>query len=98
LKFLSIFKAGGIAGICVDVVLFPLDTIKTRIQSSQGFFRAGGFHGVYSGLGSAATGSFPAGRLSNLISIVDLLGSIGGQGLGVALNGCELPIDICRGI
>ena len=32
------------------------------IQSPQGFIRAGGFHGVYSGLGSAAAGSTPAGR------------------------------------
>ena len=58
------FQAGGTAGLFVDVALFPLDTIKTRIQSSQGFLKAGGFHGVYSGLGSAATGSAPAGKLS----------------------------------
>ena len=58
--FVASLLAGGIAGLCVDVTLFPLDTIKTRIQSPQGFIRAGGFHGVYSGLGSAAAGSIPA--------------------------------------
>lgn len=27
--------AGGIAGIVVDVIYFPIDTIKTRIQASN---------------------------------------------------------------
>ncbi|KAK1799884.1 hypothetical protein P4O66_006403, partial [Electrophorus voltai] len=51
--------AGGCAGMCVDLTLFPLDTIKTRLQSPQGFYRAGGFGGVYAGVPSAAVGSFP---------------------------------------
>uniref|UniRef100_A0A8C0J889 Mitochondrial S-adenosylmethionine carrier protein n=1 Tax=Chelonoidis abingdonii TaxID=106734 RepID=A0A8C0J889_CHEAB len=51
--------AGGIAGVCVDLILFPLDTIKTRLQSPQGFKKAGGFHGIYAGVPSAAVGSFP---------------------------------------
>lgn len=55
------YQAGGIAGTSVDVALFPLDTFKTRLQSAQGFWKAGGFHGVYSGLGSAALGSAPTG-------------------------------------
>ncbi|CAB4008530.1 S-adenosylmethionine mitochondrial carrier [Paramuricea clavata] len=58
--FLASLLAGGTAGLCVDIALFPLDTIKTRVQSAQGFLKAGGFHGVYSGLGSAAAGSAPA--------------------------------------
>uniref|UniRef100_A0A8C0J8D5 Mitochondrial S-adenosylmethionine carrier protein n=1 Tax=Chelonoidis abingdonii TaxID=106734 RepID=A0A8C0J8D5_CHEAB len=53
------FAAGGIAGVCVDLILFPLDTIKTRLQSPQGFKKAGGFHGIYAGVPSAAVGSFP---------------------------------------
>ncbi|XP_046840780.1 S-adenosylmethionine mitochondrial carrier protein-like [Xenia sp. Carnegie-2017] len=52
--------AGAVAGLSVDVVLFPLDTIKTRFQSSQGFWKAGGFHKLYSGLGSLAVGSTPS--------------------------------------
>lgn len=44
---------------CVDLTLFPLDTIKTRLQSQQGFSKAGGFRGIYAGVPSAAIGSFP---------------------------------------
>lgn len=44
---------------CVDLTLFPLDTIKTRLQSQQGFHKAGGFRGIYAGVPSAAVGSFP---------------------------------------
>ena len=51
--------AGGFAGFAVDVTLFPLDTVRTRMQSQEGFFRAGGFKNVYKGLGPAALGSFP---------------------------------------
>ena len=48
--FLTSLISGGVAGTAVDVALFPLDTIKTRLQSSQGFLKAGGFRGVYAGL------------------------------------------------
>ncbi|EMP34217.1 S-adenosylmethionine mitochondrial carrier protein [Chelonia mydas] len=44
---------------CVDLVLFPLDTIKTRLQSPQGFKKAGGFREIYAGVPSVAVGSFP---------------------------------------
>ncbi|XP_046389907.1 S-adenosylmethionine mitochondrial carrier protein-like [Ischnura elegans] len=53
------FIAGGAAGIAVDISLFPLDTLKTRLQSRQGFWRSGGFRGIYAGLGPAAVGSAP---------------------------------------
>lgn len=52
--------AGGVAGTAVDVILFPLDTLKTRLQSVEGFVKAGGFRGIYSGIASAASGSAPA--------------------------------------
>lgn len=55
-------QAGGCAGMCVDLTLFPLDTIKTRLQSQQGFYKAGGFRGIYAGVPSAAVGSFPNGE------------------------------------
>ncbi|XP_006160430.1 S-adenosylmethionine mitochondrial carrier protein isoform X5 [Tupaia chinensis] len=57
--FAASLVAGGIAGVSVDLILFPLDTIKTRLQSPQGFIKAGGFHGIYAGVPSAAIGSFP---------------------------------------
>ena len=52
-------EAGGVAGVSVDLILFPLDTIKTRLQSPQGFNKAGGFRGIYAGVPSTAIGSFP---------------------------------------
>jgi len=50
------------AGTSVDLLFFPIDTIKTRLQSSQGFLRAGGFSGMYKGVGSVMVGSAPGGR------------------------------------
>lgn len=57
--FTTALIAGGIAGTTVDLTLFPLDTLKTRLQSSEGFFASGGFRGIYRGVGSAALGSAP---------------------------------------
>lgn len=47
----------------MDVSLYPVDTLKTRLQSAQGFAAAGGFRGVYAGIGSAALGSAPGAAL-----------------------------------
>jgi solute carrier family 25 S-adenosylmethionine transporter 26 len=55
--------SGGVAGTVTDVALFPLDTIKTRLQSAQGFRAAGGFRGVYKGLSAAALGSAPGAAI-----------------------------------
>eukprot|EP00002_Diphylleia_rotans_P004137 TRINITY_DN12992_c0_g1_i1.p1 TRINITY_DN12992_c0_g1~~TRINITY_DN12992_c0_g1_i1.p1 ORF type:complete len:278 (-),score=57.97 TRINITY_DN12992_c0_g1_i1:47-880(-) len=49
--------SGGTAGASVDFVLFPLDTIKTRLQSSQ---KVPINRGFYAGLFSAMAGSFPS--------------------------------------
>ncbi len=54
-------QAGGVAGTAVDLLFFPIDTVKTRLQSAQGFIRAGGFRGVYNGIGSVVVGSAPGG-------------------------------------
>jgi solute carrier family 25 (mitochondrial S-adenosylmethionine transporter), member 26 len=54
---------GGFAGLAVDIALFPLDTLKTRLQSAQGFFWSGGFRGVYKGLSATAIGSAPGAAL-----------------------------------
>lgn len=51
--------AGGCAGTTVDVALHPLDTLRTRLQSPAGFWKAGGFKGVYRGILSATLGSAP---------------------------------------
>ncbi|KAI8929439.1 mitochondrial carrier domain-containing protein [Entophlyctis helioformis] len=52
--------AGATAGFAVDTILFPLDTIKTRLQSKAGFRASGGFKNIYAGLSSAALGSAPS--------------------------------------
>lgn len=61
--FLTSLLAGGLAGTSVDVALFPIDTLKTRLQSPNGFIAAGGFRGVYRGVLVAAIGSAPGAAL-----------------------------------
>merc|ERR1719216_480266 len=55
--------SGAAAGVSVDVSLYPIDTLKTRLQSSQGFLKSGGFRGIYKGLSAAACGSAPGAAL-----------------------------------
>ncbi|KHJ33723.1 putative s-adenosylmethionine mitochondrial carrier protein [Erysiphe necator] len=55
--------SGALAGTTVDLSLYPLDTLKTRLQSSSGFIASGGFTGVYRGVGSAIVGSAPGAAL-----------------------------------
>ncbi|XP_017480203.1 PREDICTED: S-adenosylmethionine mitochondrial carrier protein homolog [Rhagoletis zephyria] len=62
-SFLHSLVAGGVAGVVVDIALFPIDTVKTRLQSELGFMRAGGFRGVYKGLAPAAAGSAPTAAI-----------------------------------
>ncbi|RDW75082.1 hypothetical protein BP6252_06224 [Coleophoma cylindrospora] len=62
-NFTTALLAGGLAGTTVDLSLFPLDTLKTRLQSSQGFIASGGFSGIYRGVGSAIFGSAPGAAL-----------------------------------
>ncbi|CAG8584994.1 4606_t:CDS:2 [Ambispora gerdemannii] len=74
-SFRQALVAGGIAGTAVDTVLFPLDTIKTRLQSKSGFYASGGFRGIYSGLTSAVVGSAP-GASSFFVTYEYLKGSL----------------------
>lgn len=60
ISFFLNLEAGGLAGTAVDTLLFPLDTLKTRLQSPRGFMRSGGFKGIYKGLSSAIVGSAPS--------------------------------------
>lgn len=61
--FLISLISGGIAGLLVDVILYPIDTIKTRLQSDKSFWRAGGFWNIYTGLAPVAAGSVPSAAL-----------------------------------
>lgn len=54
------FVAGGTAGVVVETALYPIDTIKTRLQAVRG----GGkivLQGLYSGLAGNLVGVLPAG-------------------------------------
>ncbi|KAE9554851.1 hypothetical protein FO519_001966 [Halicephalobus sp. NKZ332] len=54
---------GAVAGLSVDLSLYPIDTIKTRLQSSQGFLKSGGFKNLYRGMSSVAVGSAPGAAI-----------------------------------
>lgn len=55
--------SGAFAGLAVDLSLFPIDTLKTRLQAKGGFFANGGSRGLYKGMGSIAAGSAPGAAL-----------------------------------
>ena len=55
--------AGGFASATVDVTIFPLDSLKTRLQAPQGFQRAGGMTGLFRGVAAAAIGAVPGGAV-----------------------------------
>lgn len=57
------FVSGAFAGLVVDVVLYPIDTLKTRMQSKKGFLATGGFRGVYKGLSAVSIGSVPSAAI-----------------------------------
>lgn len=51
--------AGGVAGVVVEAVLYPIDTIKTRLQAARGGSKIQ-LKGLYSGLGGNLAGVLPA--------------------------------------
>ncbi|XP_031117031.1 S-adenosylmethionine carrier 1, chloroplastic/mitochondrial [Ipomoea triloba] len=51
--------AGGTAGVVVETALYPIDTIKTRLQAAQGGGRIA-LKGLYSGLAGNLAGVLPA--------------------------------------
>ncbi len=61
--FLTALCSGAVAGLTTDLALYPIDTLKTRYQSSQGFVKAGGFNGVYKGVTAVGAGSAPGAAL-----------------------------------
>jgi len=61
--FIISLAAGAFAGMSAEFVLFPLDCLKTRVQSRAGFLSAGGFRGIYRGCGTAISGAAPASAI-----------------------------------
>jgi len=79
-SFTLAMVAGGCAGTSVDVALFPLDTLRTRLQSQDGFWKAGGFRSMYRGILSATLGSAPGAALFfSTYEIVKQMASSGGE-------------------
>eukprot|EP00092_Neocalanus_flemingeri_P076870 GFUD01095387.1.p1 GENE.GFUD01095387.1~~GFUD01095387.1.p1 ORF type:complete len:265 (+),score=60.11 GFUD01095387.1:42-836(+) len=61
--FLTSLVAGGTAGLVVDVTVYPLDTLKTRLQGKEGFRLLGGFNNLFKGIGPVVVGSVPHAAL-----------------------------------
>lgn len=55
-------QSGAAAGLVCDIIFFPLDTLKTRLQSQHGFIKSGGFKKMYQGVAPVIIGSAPAGN------------------------------------
>lgn len=62
-SFLVSLLSGAAAGTSTDIVFFPIDTIKTRLQARGGFFYNGSYHNIYKGVGSAIIASAPSASL-----------------------------------
>jgi solute carrier family 25 (mitochondrial carnitine/acylcarnitine transporter), member 20/29 len=70
LSLFSILTAGGAAGIAMWIPVFPVDTIKSRLQSAEGrptiggtiqsIYRNGGFKAFFPGFGPALARAVPA--------------------------------------
>jgi solute carrier family 25 S-adenosylmethionine transporter 26 len=58
--FTMALLAGACAGTTVDVSLHPLDTLKTRFMSKEGFWKSGGLQGTWKGVVPIALGSAPS--------------------------------------
>ncbi|XP_068978253.1 mitochondrial S-adenosylmethionine carrier protein-like [Bombus flavifrons] len=61
--FITSLISGALAGTMCDFISFPLDTLKTRLQSQHGFLKSGGFRQLYKGLGPVMIGSAPSASL-----------------------------------
>ncbi|RPA75082.1 mitochondrial carrier, partial [Ascobolus immersus RN42] len=57
----DIYEAGGIAAFSVDLLIYPLDTLKTRLQAERNVkLNRGLFRGLYQGVGSVIVATLPA--------------------------------------
>ncbi|KAJ3528763.1 hypothetical protein NM208_g10060 [Fusarium decemcellulare] len=77
---MEVYAAGAIAAFTVDVLVYPLDTIKTRYQSqdyiktyaSSSAKKGPVLRGLYQGIGSVVLATLPAG-LFHVASTTDLI-------------------------
>lgn len=76
LSLLAVSAAGAVAGIIMLIPLFPIDTVKSRMQSSEGkvrassiakeVYRSGGIRAFYPGLAPALLRALPANAAATL--------------------------------
>lgn len=92
-EFVPALLSGSAAGACVDGVLFPLDAIKTRLQSPNGFLHAGGFRGIYKGFAPALLGSAPGGAL--FFSTYTVIKHSAAQNLGIPSFSAQILAACC---
>lgn len=63
-----LYQAGAVAAFTVDVLVYPLDTIKTRYQNQASLGAIAGRgavpKGLYQGIGSVVIATLPAGERS----------------------------------
>ena len=57
------FQSGAAAGLFCDIIFFPLDTLRTRLQSQHGFIKSGGYKRLYQGIAPVIIGSAPTGKV-----------------------------------
>lgn len=70
LSLTAVMAAGGAAGVAMWIPVFPVDTIKSRLQSAEGnptiggtisgLYRAGGIKAFFPGIGPAMARAVPA--------------------------------------
>lgn len=70
LSLSAVMVAGGTAGVCMWIPVFPIDTIKSRLQSAEGrptiggtirgLYASGGFKAFFPGMGPAMARAVPA--------------------------------------
>ncbi|KAL8696021.1 MAG: hypothetical protein Q9201_007862 [Fulgogasparrea decipioides] len=70
LSLTAVMTAGGAAGVAMWIPVFPIDTVKSRLQSAEGrptiggtvrgLWRSGGFRAFFPGMGPAMARAVPA--------------------------------------
>ena len=70
LSLTAVMTAGGAAGVAMWIPVFPVDTVKSRLQGAEGrptiggtiggIYRSGGFKAFFPGLGPALARAVPA--------------------------------------
>ena len=76
LSLTAVMTAGGAAGVAMWIPVFPVDTIKSRLQSAEGrptiggtirgIYASGGFKAFFPGLGPAMARAVPANAVTFL--------------------------------